>query len=227
LVRVNGKKVKPDARIASGDEIEIATLVFTRRARSTASRSARSFSILFRNEHICIIDKPGDISCQDQELRDFLVVDTESLSFVPAPLHRLDKETTGCLVCSQSIDGARWFSAALKNHTIKKIYLGLALGRLEKSQQWTDTLSVYSVTSVVNPLSYGENTTLIQYEIATGKKHQIRRQSALHGHPLKGDERYGGGPGGFFLHAWRVGFPPDNPLGLPPVVEAPVPGVAL
>jgi 23S rRNA pseudouridine955/2504/2580 synthase len=73
----------------------------------------------------------------------------------------------------------------------------------------------------------GKEVTLVEYEIFTGRKHQIRAQSVIHGHPLLGDTKYGGmridEAQEFFLHAWKMGFPIDRPAGIPGLITAPLP----
>jgi 23S rRNA pseudouridine955/2504/2580 synthase len=240
LVRVNGKKAAPGLRLTPGDEVAIALVLGApQRAalKSTApgtgapqTTAPAAFEVLFQNEHLRVVNKPAGLSSQDPALRAFLAAPVPastapSLAFTPAPLHRLDKLTTGCLVCSQSILGARWFSAALQEHRIGKTYLGVASGALTAPVSWTDILDTPApARTTATPLAPRGNATVVQYDISTGQKHQIRRQSALHGFPLVGDVAYGGPlPPPFLLHAWKVCFPPDNPLGMPPLVMAPVP----
>ena len=87
-----------------------------------------------------------------------------------------------------------------------------------------------AVTNAV-PVQYGsykgKPVTLVKYVIETGRTHQIRSQSALHGIPLAGDTAYGGFPlpcnQKLFLHALSLKIPADNPVGLPPEITAPVP----
>ena len=83
-------------------------------------------------------------------------------------------------------------------------------------------------TPIAHGIYEGADITLALVEIETGRKHQIRCQSAHHGYPLLGDTAYGGkNPkslnGHFFLHSWRMTFPLDNKIGLPNVITAPLP----
>lgn len=249
------------------------------------ARSSMRLEVLFQNDDIMLINKPAGISVQPssggkESISQIVREEWEaagphgSLSFTPAPLHRLDRNTTGILAISRSARGAAWFSRAIRERSIRKIYIGICMGRLEEDALWEDWLAADSgsggnrgtcfhtvrraeaavdgrkgrsslARTQVHPVSHGysgkNELTLVQYELLTGRKHQIRAQSALRGHPLYGDTAYGGLPrdaesragddnpvgrsrgGNFFLHALRMEFPPDNPLSLPESVEAPLP----
>ena len=191
--------------------------------------------MLFRNEHLLVLNKPYDVPVQagahgSQTPLAALVAGDHafrqqggaSLSFRAAPLHRLDRRTTGVLVCSQSLAGAQWFSAALREHRLQKRYVALLCGTLTGRCTWSDdiggkqarggtfrTVTVshagddaggrvrHAVTDVA-PLAYGswrgEAVTLSELVIHTGRTHQIRAQAAAHGHALLGDTAYGGTP---------------------------------
>lgn len=93
--------------------------------------------------------------------------------------------------------------------------------------------SVNAVTRAI-PLAYGSHNgnklTLVQFTLLTGRKHQIRACSSFHHYPLYGDRAYGGKKmiiSGknieYFLHAVRIDFNGDRPLGLPEFLEAPLP----
>ena len=157
-----------------------------------------------------------------------------SLSFKPGPLHRLDRPSSGLIVFSTSINGARVFSAMMREGKIKKQYLTIIKGVIKKAENWQDTLvrdehqkktlkapaGKMALTRVF-PLMENGNFSLILAEIKTGRTHQIRAQAANRQHPLLGDKKYGGPacPGGFFLHAWRLEFP--HPSGASPDNDSP------
>jgi 23S rRNA pseudouridine955/2504/2580 synthase len=149
-----------------------------------------------------------------------------SLSFRPGPLHRLDRNTSGVMVFSSSLEGARRFSALLREGRVVKRYLALAEGRIEGEEVWEDHLfrdraagksfiaaagtgTGRRALTKVRALANSDRFSLILLEIATGRTHQIRAQAAARGHPLAGDRKYGGGPrkGGFLLHALSIAFP--------------------
>lgn len=119
---------------------------------------------VFRNEYVWIINKPYGIAVQpsasDRICLSKIIEDEykanvkgNSLSFIPGPLHRIDRNTTGLVVFSQNLEGARWFSKAIssddcdftkgtdpsaENKLIKKTYIGLAQGIIENEELWKD-----------------------------------------------------------------------------------------
>ena len=271
LIKLNQKKAKPDSHVNQGDIISIAEFIFdsqvnlpktntqTSEAASAASKTS-DLNIIFENQHLLIINKPYGRSVHGSEKEKALSLDKEvlswynskndlisktSLAFRPGPLHRLDRNTSGLLVFSLSLEGARWFSDSIKNHTVQKKYYGLAEGKLSQSQEWEDKLAASESTeegfhtvsqnnsgntaqTTARPLACGQldgkDVTLVEYTIKTGRKHQIRAQSQLHGHPLAGDKAYGGSPAKalkreYYLQAFSLTFPQNNPLNLPPEIK--------
>ncbi len=271
LIKVDGKKCPQDFRVGAGSDIAIASLLLAGKNESRQAKSGpdkEKFSegkkipadlVLFRNEDLLILNKPYDIPVQKAETGDCSLADmvtadykaghkkSRSLSFRPGPLHRLDRKTTGIIVFSQSLRGAQWFSQAIQNHSVRKIYLALLEGKLKERQEWKDivikkdtslqnfkTVSLSkdgedgkNACSKARALAYGhyqeKPVTLAEIEITTGRKHQIRAQASAHGFPLLGDTAYGGmkiSQGqDFFLHAHRL-IIGENPLGLPPEILA-------
>ena len=261
LIKVDGKKQAPNFRVSAGSDIAIASILTSKNDSPKAGTDAGHREIdgnivLFRNDDLLILNKPYDISVQkaradDTSLADMVSEDfkarhkdSTSLSFRCGPLHRLDRKTTGIIVFSQSLKGAQFFSDALQNRAVRKIYIALLEGRLEFTQTWENSIQkdtssekFHRVTASVQPSGKAAETnacsiatplacgtyrdrpvTLAQVEIKTGKKHQIRAQAAAHNHPLLGDTAYGGmvinEEQDFYLHAYRLVFG-ENPHGIP------------
>ena len=180
--------------------------------------------ILYEGEGIIILNKPAGIivhgrgSLEDQ-VRSYLSPKTSpSLSFKSGPLHRLDKPSSGIIAFSTNLEGARCFSALMRGRKIKKSYLALIMGTIEKEEIWEDELyrDREEKKSYTKPLMAGIKTpaiamtkkkfartrvkvlagnsacSLILAEIETGRTHQIRVQAAARSHPLLGDSKYGG-----------------------------------
>jgi 23S rRNA pseudouridine955/2504/2580 synthase len=165
-----------------------------------------------------------------------------SLSFKPGPLHRLDKPSSGIVLFSTTLEGARYFSRLLRERRVTKQYLALAEGAVGQPALWEDPLirdreakktfpvrgeeggGTKTARTRIVPLASSPAYSLVMAEISTGRTHQIRAQAAAHGHPLWGDRKYGGSPrkgsGRFLLHAYFLEFPGKNG---PVSLRAPVP----
>lgn len=274
LIYVNGKKASASLRIAEGDTLSVATVLLSKNQQEeyepkmvpTADMVQR-LPILFKNEHILVLNKPAGISVQKPQKNAPALDDVvkalykaeapHSISFMPGPLHRLDRQTSGVLVFSQSLLGAQWFTNGMKAHTYTKEYVALVEGRFLQRERWEDHIDTAgkrtksgfftvhiepqqeaNAYTTAIPLKEGWleqattkiPVTLTKYIIETGKKHQIRAQSAFHGHPLVGDTAYRSRiqlplpvSCGFLLHAHKLTFGAENQLGLPEWVEAPLP----
>lgn len=240
LVRLDGKKADPATRALEGSEVWIASGL-TETGDIAQERRADPVSeyvpeIVFENRDFLFINKPAGIAVHGKGGLDALIAQDsdalQSLSFRTGPLHRLDRDTTGILAFSRSLEGARWFSAAVHDHALEKYYLGLAEGFLAGDAEWRDRCDdgkeMITLASPVarSEASYSGSFTLIRYRIITGRKHQIRIQTSLHGHPLAGDSRYGGAKtpdGRYCLHARELVFPQDRLACLPERIFAPIP----
>ncbi|MGP1565541.1 MAG: RluA family pseudouridine synthase [Treponema sp.] len=268
LIKLNGKKVSPDCRVESEDILEIAEVLLKKNCENekintvcdNCKEFAFPFDIVFQNQHILAINKPYDISVHGKENSIDNIVKqfyfsresrNKSLTFVPGPLHRIDRRTTGLLIFSWSMTGARFVSTIFAEGTVKKSYIALVQGKMSKEMYWQDEIidkeeiaktgfktveiaqnkysdSKTSITKAF-PLDCGkfngEYCSLILFEIETGRKHQIRAQSAYHGFPLLGDTAYGGNKiyekQRLFLHSYELGFP-ENRLNLPLQLCAPL-----
>ena len=249
-IRLNGKKVTPEIKVNEGDTVSIwdALLQVSGAAlKPDSHRSRTSFQfedswILFQSRDFFVVNKPSGLLVQsdisgDQSL-DNLVrrrLDTgmeASLSFRPGPLHRLDRPTSGIVVFSASLQGARGFSMLLAEGKVSKIYWALLQGELsrslviesplERDEERKVTISSpngRASHSEFVPLVQANGLTLAEVRIATGRTHQIRAHAEQAGFPLSGDTKYfakpwqKSAPRPWFLHARRL----DCGL-LPPLV---------
>jgi 23S rRNA pseudouridine955/2504/2580 synthase len=238
-VLLNGRRASPGARVAAGDEISAAGLEPGRTPRPQPS--ALPLSVLFENEHVLAIDKPQGMPVHGPDSAERLVAARlqgrrASLSFSPGPAHRLDRGTSGLLLFSCSLAGAQELTRLFRERLVTKEYLAIVEGPVRDEQTWEDSIDYdhdtrraqageqAAVTRIV-PLASGGDHTLLACFPLTGRTHQIRAQAALHGHPLAGDAKYGGRPGGgYLLHslALRLGDGADL-LGFERLA-APLPG---
>jgi 23S rRNA-/tRNA-specific pseudouridylate synthase len=152
-------------------------------------------------------------------------------------IHRLDQDTSGVLLAAKNKKSVTACRNAFEERAVKKNYVALVSRRpMPAHGIWRDTLmerrSGGGVRSAVSTLGRPNaflnykvkenfpkfNLSLLEIELLTGKTHQIRVQSAYHGHPVAGDRIYGNftlnkelkaglGLDRMFLHAWRLTFP--------------------
>jgi len=256
-VLVGGKPCKANDRIENGLTISIPSInnrkqgLGVREQKSNISEKVCKLQILWEDSGLIAVNKPAGIIVHGENSMDTMVRSyladklPPSLSFTPGPLHRLDKPSSGIVVFSSSLEGARLFTGLMREQKVKKTYLAVIEGILEKEEIWQDELvrdkekkktfvshkksdGSKNAHTKVTPLSANGGYTLIKAEIATGRTHQIRAQASAHGYPLAGDIKYGARKrtvnreqrtekiADIFLHAWKLEF-------LDYKIEAPVP----
>ena len=259
---VSGDAVGKAAGDVSGDAAgDISSGVGDSTEEAKRDRLAAAFRplILYEDRDLALVNKPRGMLSHGpgglDELAAAYYADAVrgSLAFSPAPLHRLDRNTSGIVAVSAGLEGARRFSCGLREGLVVKTYLALLLGDAPDRDLWEDTLvrDGHSRTSGLASgdeseggsgryakselrtlaragLGGGRTLSLARIAIYTGRTHQIRAQARARGFPLYGDLKYGGGtaPGGYVLHAWRMAIDPSLGLGAPPIVVAPLPAAA-
>jgi len=224
-VLVDGKPAKGQERINSGVKISIPSLNDVQKPKLPPAHSHKlpPPEIIWEGPGLIAVNKPAGLTVHGPDSLDTIVQSyltdklTHSLSFKPGPLHRLDKPSSGIVVFSTSLEGARLFTSLMKELSesqdssapkVRKTYLAIVEGSLNNEEIWKDELirdkekkktfvtercdSEIGKTAVtkVTPLETKGGYSLIQAEITTGRTHQIRVQAAAHGYPLLGDVKY-------------------------------------
>jgi len=245
-VRVNKKRAKPDQRVLLGDVVRIPPV---RRAEElpppaaprTASASLQQLvldSIVYEDADLLIFNKPAGVAVHGGSATDFGLIEALRSARPDLPdvelVHRLDRETSGCLLVAKRRAALRNLHAQLREGQTEKRYLALLCGKwnlgTKRIELALDTDERRSgerhvavrahgkrAVSTFKPVQFfGNLATLVEVEIDTGKTHQIRVHAAHAGHPVAGDDKYGNrvfnelfagyGLKRMFLHSSSLGF---------------------
>lgn len=219
--------------------------------RAYRSLSGAGIAVLYEDSHILVADKPAGILSQKAEKRDmslnewligYLLEEKsfpagELRTFRPSVCNRLDRNTSGIVLCGKSLAGSQYLSRHIKDRSIRKFYRTICVGEIHREatlQGYLEKDSVKNrvlvrksavaskqedyIETVYRPLAVSGGYTLLEVELVTGKTHQIRAHLASAGHPLLGDYKYGDsrtnrlmgeryGLKHQLLHAYRVELP--------------------
>lgn len=254
-VRVNSGRVKVSQRLEAGDRVRIPPVRLAEKApAAVAPRGVQldlADRILWEDDALLVVNKPSGLAVHGGSgVRSGLIEtlrvmrpDARSLELV----HRLDRDTSGCILVAKKRSMLRYLHECLRNSTIEKSYLALVKGR------WPRRKTRVTAPLEKNVLKSGERmvrvsddgkrsetlfsvlecfpgATLVEARPVTGRTHQIRVHGQFAGHPLAGDDKYGDrefdtamreiGLKRLFLHASRLEF--RLPDGRQVCVEAPL-----
>ena len=255
-VRVNGRRAGPQQRLAAGDSVRLPPV---REIAADAPRrvpaaliQAVERAIIHEDERLLVLDKPAGLAVHGGSGLSFGVIEalrasrpTETLELA----HRLDRDTSGCLIVARRGSALRALHALLREGEVQKSYLTLLAGRwklghksidaplrtdlrvggertVKVDAQGKDALTEFKLIE-----HYGARATLVEAILHTGRTHQIRVHAAYCGHPVLGDAKYGReainselaglGLKRMFLHAHSLSF--SWPDGAEQSFSAPLP----
>jgi 23S rRNA pseudouridine955/2504/2580 synthase len=194
-------------------------------------------AIIYEDDKLLVLDKPAGVAVHGGSGVSFGVIEAlralkegESLELA----HRLDRDTSGCLLVARHAGTLRTLHALLREGGLEKRYLALLKGKWELGRKRIDIplrtdirvggertvkadASGKASVSEFRPVQFfGKRATLMEVTLYTGRTHQIRVHAQHAGHPVAGDEKYGDdafnaelralGLGRMFLHAHSVSF---------------------
>jgi len=214
-IRINSKRCKAQTKISLGDEIRLPPYLESEKRDNNFKNFPPKIekliknAIIFDDDDFIVINKPEGISVHGGSGQKFSLIDGVRSIYSSNDIdlcHRLDKETSGCIVLSKNKLFLKHFNALLRTKKITKTYLAIICGKLKKSMTVRDKLIVRrrnniktslvddsgkEALSIFNPLKTYKNFTLVEIEILTGKLHQIRAHAESIKHPILGDFKYG------------------------------------
>lgn len=240
-VRVNKGRIKQHYRLSSGDVIRIPPLRHQssgwQRQPGASTLQGINNRILYEDDDLLVLNKPSGMAVHGGSGRSYGVIEALRVLRADVPylalVHRLDRDTSGCLMVAKSRRTLTHLHECLRNRQVDKRYVALTRGRwpstthrvetgLRKSVLPTgervvkrDSAGKQAIT-VFQPLVIDSHVSLLRIKAVTGRMHQIRVQAATSGHPIAGDEKYGDrefnesmrrvGLKRLFLHAYSVAY---------------------
>jgi 23S rRNA pseudouridine955/2504/2580 synthase len=238
-VRVNGRRISPDYRLELHDVVRVPPIRVSEHSvpgkpSATLLRLLEA-SILWEDEGLLILNKPSGMAVHGGSGINFGVIETlrhlrPQARFLEL-VHRLDRDTSGCLMIAKKRSTLREIHQLLRHQQITKIYWALAQGLWQEDQHIVSASLLKnqlrsgermvqvsqegkSAVTLFKPLEYFKEATLVEATLQTGRTHQIRVHATHLGHPLAGDEKYGDktfnkslrslGCNRLFLHAYQL-----------------------
>jgi 23S rRNA pseudouridine1911/1915/1917 synthase len=234
FIRLNEQTTRPRQIVRGGDTISLTEPPVE---KIDVQPEPIPLEILFEDDDLIVINKPAGLTVhpgagqRQHTLVNALLSHCITLSGIggkerPGIVHRLDKETSGCLVVAKNDVAHRELSKQFAARTAEKIYLALVAGKLRKAagvieenigrhpvhrqRMRVTSLRGRAAKTEYRVIRSSDQASLVECRLHTGRTHQIRVHLHHLGHPVLGDKVYAARFAENFprqiLHAWKLGF---------------------
>ena len=230
-ITLNGRGAKGDERLTKGDRIQcffsddtfnsFMDPRLTKKGIERVQTAPAAPDIVYEDDAVILVNKPAGLLTQSAEkngdclnsrvvsllIRRGEITTADTVIFSPSACHRLDRNTSGLVICAKTRAGADAVSVLLRERELEKYYVAPVHGEIEeetlvdiplskdedRNMVRADENGLPAVTEV-RPLNYIKDidVTLVKLKPVTGRPHQLRAHMALISHPIVGDRKYGG-----------------------------------
>ena len=227
-VRINSSRSRPSTKLKEDDIIRIPPYKATEELKPDISKNIikkTEEKIIYEDNNIIIFDKPASFAVHSGTNIGYGLIDLIRIARKECEridlLHRLDKDTSGCIIFTKNLNTLRGLQKKIINNEIEKKYICLVDGIWNKNQKKIEMKLLRKgkekkSISKIKILKHYKYTTLLEVEILTGRYHQIRKQCSSLNHPIICDNKYGNkeinkiykekGLNRIFLHSCSIKF---------------------
>ena len=202
-VRVNSKRIKPSYKLKIDDLVRIppyldGPLTHNKKISSYLIEK-HTTKIIYEDNNYIVTNKNNDIAVHAGSKNGIGLIDIFRLKFGNhiELCHRLDKQTSGCLVLAKNKKSVKYFSNLLSTNDIKKTYIAILKGKfknkkiIENEIYKNNSLKLKKSKTIFKLVRQLKNTSIVNVDLHTGRTHQIRIHASQINHPVLFDKKYG------------------------------------
>lgn len=212
-ILVNGSPIKPSYCVKAND---IILILLPAEVMGKIEAEDKEIDIIYEDDYLAILNKPAYLivhpteSVRENTLVNRLLFKLDKLSdiyepFRPGIVHRLDKDTSGLIIIAKDNDTHEKLKELFQNRQVEKHYVAIVHGKINEEVIVEEPIGrdlnnrtkmavcndgKYA-KSIVKPICYNDDYSLVEVSILTGRTHQIRVHLSYLHHPVLGDKTYG------------------------------------
>ena len=211
-IKLNKKKIKSSHKLNKNDSIEIFDIKFNinvnyKKEKFIPTKTIIKESenlIIENNDNFIVVNKEAGIPVQGgtKSKKNLIDIFSNSNFFEndkPYSVHRLDKDTSGVFIIAKNRETAKLLTSLFRLRRVHKTYVAVCYGEIDKQKGLLDydlvryegkKKIIEKSKTIYRVIDKNINYTLIELNPITGRKHQLRKQLSLFGHPIYGDDKY-------------------------------------